>query len=78
LSHTPPFVSVHHNVTLKSLVGGLAGNTIVPGAMTQAHHGVLFIDEAPECERAVMQALRTPLESGHVTVARVRGHVNYP
>ena len=78
LSHTPPFVSVHHNATLKSLVGGLAGNTIVPGAMTQAHHGVLFIDEAPECERAVMQALRTPLESGHVTVARVRGHVNYP
>ena len=43
LSHTPPFVSVHHNATLKSLVGGLAGNTIVPGAMTQAHHGVLLL-----------------------------------
>lgn len=78
LSHTPPFIRVHHNATLKSVVGGISGTSIVPGAMTRAHHGVLFIDEAPECERPVIQSLRIPLETGHVTVSRLRGHISYP
>lgn len=78
LDVTAPFLNVHHNVTLASFTGGIQGATIKPGAMTLAHHGILFLDEAPEFERNVMQALRTPLETGFVTVTRLRGAVSYP
>jgi len=65
----PPFESPHHTATLVSLVGGGSGRP-QPGAVSRSHHGVLFLDEAPEFARTVLDALREPLESGHVCITR--------
>ena len=65
----PPFCAPHHTATKAAIVGGGSG-TIRPGAASLAHHGCLFLDEAPEFSRDVLDALRQPLESGEVTVAR--------
>lgn len=73
----PPFVSPHHTATTAAIIGG--GSTIVrPGAVSLAHRGVLFMDEAPEFARHVLDALRQPLESGRVTVSRAAGSVTFP
>ncbi|GAA2318299.1 YifB family Mg chelatase-like AAA ATPase [Nonomuraea roseoviolacea subsp. roseoviolacea] len=73
----PPFVSPHHTATSAAIVGG--GSAIVrPGAVSLAHRGVLFMDEAPEFPRHVLDALRQPLESGQVTVSRSAGAVTFP
>ncbi|MEV5503237.1 YifB family Mg chelatase-like AAA ATPase [Nonomuraea fuscirosea] len=73
----PPFVSPHHTATSAAIIGG--GSTIVrPGAVSLAHRGVLFMDEAPEFPRHVLDALRQPLESGRVTVSRSAGSVTFP
>ncbi|TMR90280.1 YifB family Mg chelatase-like AAA ATPase [Nonomuraea basaltis] len=73
----PPFVSPHHTATAAAIIGG--GSTIVrPGAVSLAHRGVLFMDEAPEFPRHVLDALRQPLESGRVTVSRSAGSVTFP
>ncbi|MFI7451579.1 YifB family Mg chelatase-like AAA ATPase [Nonomuraea sp. NPDC049714] len=73
----PPFVSPHHTATAAAIIGG--GSTVVrPGAVSLAHRGVLFIDEAPEFPRHVLDSLRQPLESGQVTVARSAGSVTFP
>ncbi|MER6942558.1 YifB family Mg chelatase-like AAA ATPase [Nonomuraea sp. NPDC000554] len=73
----PPFVSPHHTATAASIIGG--GSTVVrPGAVSLAHRGVLFMDEAPEFPRHVLDSLRQPLESGRVTVARSVGSVTFP
>ncbi|MEV0150136.1 MULTISPECIES: YifB family Mg chelatase-like AAA ATPase [unclassified Nonomuraea] len=73
----PPLVSPHHTATSAAIVGG--GSTIVrPGAVSLAHRGVLFMDEAPEFPRHVLDALRQPLESGQVTVSRSAGSVTFP
>ncbi|HEX4814373.1 MAG TPA: YifB family Mg chelatase-like AAA ATPase [Nonomuraea sp.] len=73
----PPFVSPHHTATSAAIIGG--GSTIVrPGAVSLAHRGVLFMDEAPEFPRHVLDALRQPLESGRVTVSRAAGAVTFP
>ncbi|MCF6475697.1 ATP-binding protein [Nonomuraea sp. MG754425] len=73
----PPFVSPHHTATAAAVIGG--GSTIVrPGAVSLAHRGVLFMDEAPEFPRHVLDALRQPLESGRVTVSRAAGAVTFP
>jgi len=65
----PPFCAPHHTATKAAIVGG--GNGVIrPGAASLAHHGVLFLDEAPEFARDVLDALRQPLEAGEVTVAR--------
>lgn len=77
LDRQPPFVAPHHSATLASLVGGGTG-VVLPGAVSQAHHGVLFLDEAAEFGSAVLQALRQPLESGQVVIARARERVTYP
>lgn len=77
LSQEPPFVSPHHTATRVAMVGG-GSHSIRPGACSLAHHGVLFIDEAPECGVGVLDALRQPLESGIVTIARAIGNVTYP
>src|SRR5258708_31647497 len=66
---TPPFCAPHHTATKAAIVGGGSG-VIRPGAASLAHHGCLFLDEAPEFDRDVVDALRQPLESGEVTVAR--------
>lgn len=73
----PPFVAPHHSASVAALVGGGSG-AVLPGAVSQAHHGVLFLDEAAEFGGAVLQALRQPLESGQVVVARAREQVAYP
>ena len=65
----PPFCAPHHTATKAAIVGGGNG-TIRPGAASLAHHGCLFLDEAPEFARDVLDALRQPLESGEVVVAR--------
>ncbi len=65
----PPFCGPHHTATKAAIVGGGSG-TIRPGAASLAHRGVLFLDEAPEFSRDVLDALRQPLESGEVIVAR--------
>lgn len=66
---TPPFASPHHTASYTSLVGGGTGNPVI-GLVTQAHRGVLFMDEAPEFATNVLDALRQPLESGVVTLSR--------
>ncbi|MFD0704821.1 YifB family Mg chelatase-like AAA ATPase [Alloscardovia venturai] len=78
LSHTPPFASVQHNATLSALAGGANGNRIVAGAMTLAHRGVLFLDEAPEFKHTVLQSLRIPLETGSITLSRMKANVVLP
>lgn len=72
-----PYCAPHHSATMQSLVGG--GNGMPrPGAVSLAHRGVLFLDEAPEFSVRALDALRQPLESGHVVVARSAGVVRLP
>ena len=73
----PPYCAPHHSATMQSLVGG--GNALPrPGAVSLAHKGVLFLDEAPEFNGQALEALRQPLESGHVVIARSAGVVRLP
>ncbi|WP_433545460.1 YifB family Mg chelatase-like AAA ATPase [Streptomyces sp. CA-294286] len=72
-----PYCAPHHSATMQSLIGG--GNGLPrPGAVSLAHRGVLFMDEAPEFAGKALDALRQPLESGHVVVARSAGVVRLP
>jgi magnesium chelatase family protein len=71
-----PFRSPHHTASAVSLVGG--GSHARPGEISLAHHGVLFLDELPEFDRQVLEALREPLEAGVVRVARAAVHADYP
>ncbi|GAA1522388.1 YifB family Mg chelatase-like AAA ATPase [Sphaerisporangium rubeum] len=76
LEHAP-FVAPHHTATVAAVIGG--GSTVVrPGAVSLAHRGVLFLDEAPEYPARVLDSLRQPLESGQVTVARAAVTVTFP
>ena len=77
LASDAPFVAPHHSATRVSMVGG-GSHTLKPGACSLAHHGVLFVDEAPECDSGVLDSLRQPLESGSITIARAIGSVSYP
>ncbi len=73
----PPYCAPHHSATMQSLIGG--GNGLPrPGAVSLAHRGVLFMDEAPEFSPKALDSLRQPLESGHVIVARAAGVVRLP
>ena len=73
----PPFIAPHHSATQAAIIGGGSG-VVRPGSISQAHHGVLFLDEAPEFRTAALQALRQPLESGQVVVSRARTAVRFP
>jgi magnesium chelatase family protein len=77
LIRQPPFQAPHHTATAPALVGGGSG-LARPGALSLAHLGVLFLDEAPEFRPAVLNALRQPLEDGWVTLARSQGTTRYP
>ncbi|HVY36024.1 MAG TPA: YifB family Mg chelatase-like AAA ATPase [Candidatus Paceibacterota bacterium] len=71
-----PLRAPHHSASHVAIIGG--GQTIRPGDITLAHHGVLYMDEFPEFDRRVIEALREPLEEGSITVARAKGSARFP
>ncbi len=77
LIDTAPYCAPHHSATMQALVGGGHG-VARPGAVSLAHRGVLFLDETPEFATRALDALRQPLESGHVVIARSAGVVRFP
>ena len=77
LVRRPPFADPHHSASLASIAGGGA-RVARPGAVSLAHRGVLFLDEAPEFPAKVLEALRTPLEAGEIVLGRSEAQVRYP
>ena len=71
-----PFSAPHHTTSAVALIGG--GRSAMPGEISKAHNGVLFLDELPEYPRPVLEALRQPMEDGEVTVSRINARCTYP
>ncbi len=71
-----PFLAPHHTITAQAMAGG--GKRPMPGIISLAHRGVLFLDELPEFRREALELLRQPMEEGHVTIARTYGICRYP
>lgn len=77
LLRRPPFEAPHHLSSAAAVIGGGTG-TAMPGAASRAHRGVLFLDEAPEFDRRVLEALRQPLERGVLKIQRAAGAATLP
>jgi magnesium chelatase family protein len=77
LIRRPPFQAPHHSASMAALIGGGSG-LARPGALSLAHRGVLFLDEIAEMSSSTLQALRQPLETGRVVIARSRGATEFP
>ncbi|MEI9885625.1 MAG: YifB family Mg chelatase-like AAA ATPase [Rhizomicrobium sp.] len=76
ISRRRPFRNPHHSASMAALTGG--GLRVKPGEVSLAHLGVLFLDELPEFQRAVLDSLRQPIETGEAVVARANAHVRFP
>jgi magnesium chelatase family protein len=76
ISRRRPFRNPHHSASMAALTGG--GLRVKPGEVSLAHLGVLFLDELPEFQRAVLDSLRQPIETGEAMVARANAHVRFP
>lgn len=72
----PPFRTPHHTASAVALVGG--GSNPKPGEISLSHHGALFLDELPEFDRKVLEVLREPLETGHITISRANRQADFP
>lgn len=72
----PPYRAPHHTASAPALVGG--GSNPKPGEISLAHNGLLFLDELPEFDRKVLEVLREPLETGHITISRATRQVDFP
>lgn len=76
LVYYPPYREPHNSASLISIVGG--GSDAKPGEISLAHNGVLFLDEFPEFQRSVIDALRQPMETNEITISRAKEHITYP
>ncbi len=76
ISFERPYRDPHHNASTPALIGG--GRKGVPGEISLAHNGVLFLDELPEFNRTTLEALRQPIETSYVSISRVNCHTQYP
>ncbi len=73
-----PFRTPHHSSSMSAVIGGGNGSAIIPGEITLAHNGVLFLDEITQMPRSILEALRAPLEDRSVTISRMSGKLTFP
>lgn len=73
-----PFRAPHYSASMAALIGGGAGDNIIPGEVTLADNGVLFLDELPQMSKSVLESLRAPIEDRKVTISRLKNKVEFP